>query len=129
MNLELNDFQKDLMETSVKHVEYLKLGQKTTVAFITVKNGFEIVGTSGCVNPKDFNFEIGKHFALVDALTQLGKFQGYHRQELNSWAESVRQHGLNVSIPIKAEDKKKTSQKIADEITSELKKMNRKEGI
>lgn len=122
MNLELNDFQKDLMETSVKHVEYLKLGQKTTVAFITVKNGFEIVGTSGCVNPKDFNFEIGKHFALVDALTQLGKFQGYHRQELNSWAESVRQHGLNVSIPIKAEDKKKTSQKIADEITSELKK-------
>ncbi|UUV46147.1 hypothetical protein [Bacillus phage vB_BanS-Thrax2] len=129
MNLELNDFQKDLMETSVKHVEYLKLGQKTTVAFITVKNGFEIVGTSGCVNPKDFNFEIGKHFALVDALTQLGKFQGYHRQELNSWAESVRQHGLNVSIPIKAEDKKKTAQKIADEITSELKKMNRKEGI
>uniref|UniRef100_A0AB39C722 Uncharacterized protein n=1 Tax=Bacillus phage KoopaTroopa TaxID=3234046 RepID=A0AB39C722_9CAUD len=104
MNLELNDFQKNLLEKSVKHVEYLKLGQKTTVAFLTVVNGFEIVGTSGCVDPKDFNFEIGKHFALVDALNQLGKFEGFYRQHTNHLVETIRQHGFKIPV-ISEEDK------------------------
>jgi len=124
MNLELNDFQKNLLEKSVKHVEYLKLGQKTTVAFLTVVNGFEIVGTSGCVDPKDFNFEIGKHFALVDALNQLGKFQGYYNQQMNHMLEAITQHGFK--IPVLDEEDKKN---VAKEILKEVKKETRKKGL
>ncbi|AGI11854.1 hypothetical protein X915_gp253 [Bacillus phage vB_BanS-Tsamsa] len=124
MNLELNDFQTKLLKESVKHVEYLKLGQKTTVAFVTAVNGFEITGTSGCVNPTDFNFEIGKHFALVDALNQLEKFQGYYNQQMNHMLEAITQHGFK--IPVLDEEDKKN---VAKEILKEVKKENRKKGF
>jgi len=124
MNLELNDFQTKLLKESVKHVEYLKLGQKTTVAFVTAVNGFEITGTSGCVNPTDFNFEIGKHFALVDALNQLGKFQGYYNQQMNHMLEEITQHGFK--IPVLDEEDKKN---VAKEILKEVKKETRKKGL
>lgn len=128
MNLELNDFQKKLLDESVEHVEYLKLGQKTTVAFVTAVNGFEITGTSGCVDPKDFNFEIGKHFALVDALNQLGKFQGFYRQQVDF---QVSQFTTNHTIVVNTinENKGANGQKIAEEIVKNLKREDRKKGL
>ncbi|UUV46394.1 hypothetical protein [Bacillus phage vB_BanS-Thrax3] len=86
MKLELNDFQKGLLKHISKE-SYQKVGEKTTIAVITIHNGFEIVGHSGCVDPANFNFEIGKHYALVDALTQLGKYLGFHVQEVKHQAK------------------------------------------
>ena len=92
--LELNDFQKGLLKHISKE-SYQKVGEKSTMVLITINNGFEIIGTSSCVDPANFNFEIGKHFALVDALTKLGVHIAFHVQEVKHQAkvtiESVKQ--------------------------------------
>lgn len=80
MELNLTDYQKMMFNYHVKSTEFVKLGKKTTACLLTVKNGFEIVGTSACVDPADFNEEIGNHFALVDALNILDGFVGFARQ-------------------------------------------------
>lgn len=72
------------MNEYVTSVTFHKLGHKTTVAFLTMNNGFELVGTSACVNPDDFSEPIGQHFALVDALNELDGLVGFLRQEQKS---------------------------------------------
>lgn len=80
MELKLSSYQQMNFDYYVKSVEYKHLGKKTTVALITVNNGFEIAGTSACVDPADFVEEVGNHYALVDALGQLDGFLGFARQ-------------------------------------------------
>lgn len=74
----LSDYEKRLCSL-VKRVQFLVLGEKTTVAFIKMASGFEIVGTSACVNPDDFDKEVGRLYALKDALSQLGEYDAYKR--------------------------------------------------
>jgi hypothetical protein len=81
MNFELSEYQQALLNKQVSSVKFYKVGVKTTVALLTANNGFEIVGTSACVNPDDFNESIGQHFALVDALNELDGFIGFVRQQ------------------------------------------------
>lgn len=76
----LNDYQKKLFDGWVSKVEFGKMGKKTTACLITLENGFEIVGTSACVRPEDFDPEIGKYYALVDALRKLGENVGFYQQ-------------------------------------------------
>lgn len=83
MNFELNEYQKMMLAQYVSSVTFQKLGHKTTIAFLTANNGFELVGTSACVNPDDFNESIGQHFALVDALNELDGLVGFLRQDIN----------------------------------------------
>lgn len=80
MDLSLNDYETDLAKEWVKEVEFRKLGKKTTVALVTIKNDFEIIGTSACVNPDNFNEEIGNYYAYKDALKQLDPLVGFYRQ-------------------------------------------------
>lgn len=63
------------VEVLVKEVEYKTMGNKTTVCVITDVSGFEIVGSSACVNPDDFDIHIGMKWAYKDALDQL---EGHH---------------------------------------------------
>ena len=48
------------IENTILKEEYIKVGLKTVIAVLTLKNSFEIIGTSACVDPNNFNFEIGK---------------------------------------------------------------------
>ena len=66
------------MDNYIKSVEYHVIGKKTTICLITTYNGFEIVGTSACVNPKDFDKELGEKYALEDAKNNLGKHIGFY---------------------------------------------------
>ena len=87
MDFTLTEYQTNLMHEYVASVAFQKLGHKTTIAFLTVNNGFELVGTSACVNPDDFNESIGSHFALVDALDKLDGLVGFLRQEKSARGE------------------------------------------
>jgi hypothetical protein len=79
--LKLNEYQQKLYDENVVHSWTTKIGRKTTVVTLSLKNGFEVTGVSGCVNPKDYDFNIGYHYALVDALSQADGYIGYARQE------------------------------------------------
>lgn len=92
MELKLTEYQESLFDSYVENAEAYKLGQKTTVVILTLHNGFELVGTSACVNPADFNEEIGSHYALVDALDKLDGFAGFLRQE-NDFYQSQNKDG------------------------------------
>jgi hypothetical protein len=54
-----NTITQDNVSNFVKDLEYKQFGDKTTVAKATLKNGFEIIESSSCVDPANFNMEIG----------------------------------------------------------------------
>lgn len=76
----LNDYQRNLQDEWVAWISYNKMGEKTTVVLLKLHNGFEVVGTSACVDPKDFDKAIGEHLAVVDALNKLDGYVGFYRQ-------------------------------------------------
>lgn len=78
----LTDYQENLLKEWAKLIEFKKIGVKTTVCLLTLGNGFEIVGTSACVDPAAFNSDIGNHFALVDAIHKLDELAGFYRQQV-----------------------------------------------
>lgn len=68
------------IELLIANEQFITLGIKTTVCLMTLKNGFEIIGTSACVNPKDYNIEIGKKYAREKAMDKLWELEGYSDQ-------------------------------------------------
>lgn len=70
-----------MLGTDVNDVQFAVLGKKTTVCILTLENGFEITGTSSCVDPKDFDKEIGETYALKQAREKAEEFEGFLRQQ------------------------------------------------
>lgn len=68
------------IESQIVKEEDFKLGTKTTIVLLTLKNGFEVVGKSGCVNPANYNHEIGVKIARERAIDQLWFLEGYTLQ-------------------------------------------------
>lgn len=73
MNYKLSDYHKALLDKYIERVQFQRFGKKTTVCFMTAYNGFEIVGTSSCVDPFMFNQQLGEQYALEEGLEQLGE--------------------------------------------------------
>ena len=65
------------IENTILKEDYIKVGLKTVIAVLTLKNNFEIIGTSACVDPNNFNFEIGKKYAREKAIDQIWMLEGY----------------------------------------------------
>jgi hypothetical protein len=64
---------------------------KTTVGIISFRNGFEVVGTSSCVDRKNFDREIGVKLAREDAMRKAMAYEGYLLQEkLHQLEEKMR---------------------------------------
>lgn len=80
MEYKLNEYQQEIYDTHIEHKWQMKIGRKTTVVVLRMKNGFEVVGSSACVNVEDFNYVIGEHFAMVDALEKIGSFLAFAKQ-------------------------------------------------
>lgn len=77
---ELSDYHKALFKQWVSKVDFVRMGVKTTACLVTLENGFELVGTSACVNPADFSEELGKKYSLIHALNELDSYTGFYRQ-------------------------------------------------
>ena len=60
------------------HVE--KMGAKTTVVLLTLKNGFEVVASSSCVDPNNYSHEIGAVFATKRAKDKVWQLLGFNLQ-------------------------------------------------
>lgn len=61
----------------IQKVEYSKLWEKTAVCLITLKNWFEIVGTSACMKKEGYDQEIGNKFAYEKAVDKIRELEGY----------------------------------------------------
>ena len=62
---------KEWLENHIVSKETLKMWDKTTVCLITLDNGFEVVGTSHCINPSDFDLTIWEKVAYDNAVEKL----------------------------------------------------------
>lgn len=62
-----------------------------TLAIITTKTGFTVIGVSGCADPANFNKEIGQEIAKRNAVSQLWGHMGFElRTKLHEEAENRR---------------------------------------
>ena len=76
---------KDSIEAKIAKVDYLVLPDSTvTLCNITLKNGYSVRGESACVDPRNFNVEIGKGLAYKQAFDRLWPLEGYLLAESRS---------------------------------------------
>lgn len=59
----------------IDKVEFARIGKKITVCLISLKNGFELLGWSACVDADQYDEEIGKKMAQQDAENKLIEFK------------------------------------------------------
>lgn len=78
--------------------EYKKMGRKTTVCLLTVENGFEVVGTSACVDAEEFNYDLGKKYAKEMACRKLEELEGYRMQDNYVLPKGIIERNLNEII-------------------------------
>lgn len=48
-----------------------------TIVILKLKNGFEVIGQSSCVDPVNFDKEIGTKIARDNAVNKLWELEGY----------------------------------------------------
>lgn len=51
--------------------------RQTTVAFIDLRNGFTVLGSSACVDPDTFDAEVGRQLAFEDAKNKVWELLGF----------------------------------------------------
>jgi hypothetical protein len=61
-------------------IEFFRISPKKTVCLLTFQNGFDVVGTSGCINPAHYRADIGSKYALRDAVDKAGPILAYAEQ-------------------------------------------------
>lgn len=71
--------EADILD-SIESEEVHSIGKKTTVVVLTLKNGFEVVGTSACVDPANYDEKIGAEYARKRALDKVWELEGYRLQ-------------------------------------------------
>jgi len=57
-----------------------KMGEKTTVVCAKLPNGFEVVETSGCVDPENYDHELGVSICKKRLVDRLWMLEGYRLQ-------------------------------------------------
>jgi len=60
-----------------KKVESIKQGKKTTVTTVTLINGFEIIEASSCVDPDNFDMEIGEKICIDRIKNKVWELLGF----------------------------------------------------
>lgn len=69
---------KDCIEARIEGVDYFILPNSTvTICNIKMVNGFSVRGESACVDPRNFNMEIGRQIAYRNAFDKLWQLEGY----------------------------------------------------
>jgi hypothetical protein len=52
-----------------------------TVCCITLKNGYNVIGKSGCIDPEAFDEQIGRQIARENAVQEIWQLEGYLLKE------------------------------------------------
>lgn len=69
---------KEGIEKRITKTDYMVLPNSTvTICNITMVNGFSVRGESACVDPRNFDMEIGRQLAHRDAFSKLWQLEGY----------------------------------------------------
>lgn len=69
----------EYLESRIAGTEYInpETVPQLTLAIVTMKNGFAVVGKSAPADPANFDAGLGQKFAREDAMRQLWGFEGF----------------------------------------------------
>jgi len=78
-----NRVSLDQMYEKIEREEYYRpiYSQHVTVAIITMRNGYVLVGKSAPADPANYDYELGRKFAKEDCIRQLWSLEGYALRE------------------------------------------------
>lgn len=71
---------ENMVEEYIQNVQDMKVGEKTTIVCLTLVNGFEVIGHSSCVDPENYDHEIGVEIALKMAVNKTWELLGFALQ-------------------------------------------------
>lgn len=77
-----NSVKKEYLEAlldAADKTEAVFWGKETVISY-RLPNGFSVLGRSACVDPANFDPELGRKYAYEDALSQLWQLEGYRLQ-------------------------------------------------
>lgn len=74
---ENNSITKENVDNFIKEIEVMTMGEKTTVVKVTLINGFEIVESSSCVDPSNYDEELGKEICLGRIKNKIWELLGF----------------------------------------------------
>lgn len=72
----MNKLTTEYLNSLVDNAEYVHQGL-LTICTITLKNGFQLVGTSACVSKDNYDVQIGRTIAYENAFNKLWELEGY----------------------------------------------------
>ncbi len=71
----LNPTHIDAMIVSEQY--YIFPTTTLTICCLKLRNGFQVIGESACASPENFNEELGRKYARVDAREKIWRLEGY----------------------------------------------------
>lgn len=80
---------KERIEARIVSADYLVMNSTVTICSLMLENGYSVRGESACVDPRNFDLEIGRQLAYRDAINKIWPLEGY------LLAERRFQAGLN----------------------------------
>ena len=93
----MNKITVEFLNSEIANVEYLRPVGTLTICVITTKDGFTFTGESACVDPTNFNQEIGEKIAYDNAFNKMWLPYGFwlhkvlteYNQQMNDDDESM----------------------------------------
>ena len=74
---------KEHLEHLIADVKYYRLdGAAVTICALTLRIGLVVKGESACLDPANFDAEIGEQIAYTKAFEKLCQLEGYHVKAL-----------------------------------------------
>lgn len=74
---ENNTIVETNVQDFIKDIEYKRWGDKTTIAKATLVNGFVITESSSCVDPANFNMDIGSSICKDKIYNKIWELLGF----------------------------------------------------
>lgn len=68
--------------------EHVKMGEKSTVVLCVLPNGFQIIESSSCVDPANYDHDLGVQIAKKRIAEKVWMLEGYLMQQ-HVWAGSA----------------------------------------
>ena len=83
------------VNAAIKKVEYTVLQDgRTTIALVTLDNGFTVRGESSCVVKEKFDQKLGQHYALTRAKDSVWAYLGFRLAERLHQAKLRKSRGV-----------------------------------
>ncbi len=80
--MEAQKLTLDDIQSKIESAVYLQPTGTLTIAILTLTNGYTVTGESACLNPADFDADMGKKIAYENAEEKIWMLEGYLRKEI-----------------------------------------------